>query len=220
MTALAVHGSHAAHIPHLSWPRVGAWSGSISLHLLVLALLLIPPVALQITRSIRTPDPIGRIIEVQPPPPPVPEMPTLVRHQAPAQIRNVTVPPVAPPVFTEHSNIEYSAPVNNAPPAIDHAPTGVVDSAPSAITYGHQTRVAYPRESLINHEQGTVILRVLVGADGVPQAIEIQKSSGFQRLDRAAREAVKGWSFNPALRGGVASSAWALVPVTFNLQQL
>jgi len=80
--------------------------------------------------------------------------------------------------------------------------------------------VPYPRESLINHEHGTVILKVLVSAEGLVQAVEIEKSSGYLRLDRAARDAVKGWSFHPALRNGAAQSGWALVPVTFDLQQL
>jgi len=219
MTALVVHASHAAHVPHLSWPRIGAWSGSISLHLLVLALLLIPPVALQLTRNIRTPDPIGRIIEVQPPPPPVPDMPTLVRHQTPTPIRRVTIAPVTPPIAAEHSAMEYTTPINDAPPAVDAGPAAP-DSEPSAIAYGKQTRVPYPRESLINHEQGTVILRVLVSADGLVQAVEIERTSGYIRLDHAARDAVRGWSFHPALRNGTAQSAWALVQVTFNLQQL
>ena len=218
MTALAVHAPHASHV-HLSWPRVGAWSGSFSLHIILIALLLTPPVALQITRTMRTPDPQARIIEVNPPPPPVPDMPTVVRHQAPTPIRHQTAPPVVAPVVAEQSAMAQPTPITEAPPAIDSHPA-IPDSAPSAIAYGHQTKVAYPKESLINREQGTVILRVLVGADGMVEAVEIEKTSGFYRLDKAAREAVRGWTFHPAMRGGVAASGWALVPVTFNLQNL
>jgi len=200
----------------LSWPRVGAWSGSISLHLLVLALLLVPPVAIELARRIETPDPVAHIInKVEPIPEPA--MPTVVQH------KRVPVQPIVRPVAPAVSEIKTTMPiattVDTTPPLIETKST-TPDSEPSAITYGHQTRVAYPRESLINHEQGTVILKVLVSAEGLVQAVEIEKTSGYLRLDRAARDAVKSWSFHPALRNGVAQSAWALVPVTFNLQQL
>ena len=218
MTALAVHASHAVHVPHLSWPRVGAWSGSISLHVLLLALLLTPPAALQVVRQVEKQQ-FYRLIppeEVAP----EPDLPVPVRKQIVVPIKRTVTPPIAtPPIDSEHSDVEYTVPLSDAPPAIDNKPTAP-DSEPSAIAYGRQTRVPYPRESLINHEQGTVILRVLVSAEGLVQAVEIEKTSGYIRLDRAARDAVKGWSFHPALRNGAAQSAWALVPVTFNLQQL
>jgi protein TonB len=218
MTALAVHASHAAPDSHLSWPRVGAWSGSISLHLLILAMLLIPPVALQVVRQIDRPVTL-RFIEPEVIKP-EPDLPLPVRKQVLVPVKRIVTPPVAKlPLAAEHSDIEYTVPLNDALPAIDNKPA-VPDSEPSAIAYGKQTRVPYPRESLINHEQGTVILRVLVSAEGLVQVVEIEKTSGYIRLDRAARDAVKGWSFHPALRNGAAQSAWALVPVTFNLQQL
>ena len=219
MTAMAVHASHAVHVPHLSWPRIGAWSGSFSLHTIVIALLLTPPVALQLQKRIHTPDPQVHIIEVKPPPV-IPDLPTPVRRQVqPVVKRQPVAPPITPHIVDEQSDMSVPTQVTDAPPAIERQ-AAIPDSEPSAITYGNTTRVAYPRDSLINREQGTVILRVLVGTDGKPQAVEIEKSSGYLRLDRAARDAVKGWSFHPAIRAGVASSAWALVPVTFNLQTL
>jgi len=219
MTALAVHASHAAHLPHLSWPRIGAWSGSISLHLLLLAVLLIPPVALQMARQIDHPVTL-RFIEPEIVKP-EPEMPMPVRkQQVVVPVKHIVTPPIATPsIVNEHSDMAYVAPNNDVPPANDNRPA-VPDSEPSAIAYGKQTRVPYPRESLINHEQGTVILKVLVSPEGLVLAVEIEKTSGFNRLDRAARDAVKGWSFQPAMRNGTTQSAWALVPVTFNLRQL
>ena len=218
MTALAVHASQVSHVPHLSWPRVGAWSGSFSLHIMVLALLLTPPVALQLQKQMRTPDPQVHIIEVKPPPL-IPELPNPVRKQLQQVVKRPVLAPPVKPVIEQHSDMGVPTQVVEMPPAIEHQ-AATPDSEPSAITYGNTTRVAYPRESLINHEHGTVILRVLVGADGTVQAVEIEKTSGFSRLDRAARDAVRGWTFHPAVRGGVAASAWALVPVTFNLQNL
>ncbi len=96
---------------------------------------------------------------------------------------------------------------------------GTADAAPSALAYGSRTQVPYPREALLRHEQGTVMLRVLVGVDGQPQQIEIERSSGSRTLDNAAREAVRRWSFKAGMRGGVAYAAWAMVPISFNLSQ-
>jgi protein TonB len=64
------------------------------------------------------------------------------------------------------------------------------------------------------------MLLVLVGPDGKVEDIRIEKSSGYTRLDRAARDAVKLWNFNPARHGGVAERAWAKVPISFTLSTL
>jgi len=201
----------------LSWLRIGAWSGSFSLHLVILALLLVPPVALEVARQAEKPISY-RFIEPEVVKP-EPVLPQPVRHQQTVPIKHVVTAPVTPPITTEPSDMSYAAPVVDAPPAIDNKPV-VADTEPSAITYGKQTRVAYPIDSLRAREQGTVILRVLISAAGLVQSVEIEKTSGWPRLDRAARDAVKAWTFHPATHGGVAQSAWALVPVTFNLQQL
>ena len=213
MTALAVRVPHA---DSLNWPRVGAWSGSISIHLFIVVLLLLPGAAIRIVRHADV-VPIVDVI-VQQPAKPVPVLPTpapLKTHQRAAPIVPPVVPVAAPP-----SNLPVAA-VDIAPPALTSAPANaaVGETAPSAIAYGSRTQVAYPIEALRNREQGTVVLSVLVGADGSVLGVEIERSSGSRSLDRAAREAVAKWRFHPATRNGVAHSAWASVPVTFNLSQ-
>ena len=59
---------------------------------------------------------------------------------------------------------------------------------------------------------------VLIGIDGTPQKVEISKSSGFDRLDRQAQEAVMRWRFVPGKRNGVPETMWNLVPVNFVLE--
>ncbi|HTI96885.1 MAG TPA: energy transducer TonB [Rudaea sp.] len=212
MTTLAVRVPHA---DALNWPRVGAWSGSISIHLFIVVFVLIPGAAIQIVRHAD----VVPIVNVITPPPskPLPVLPT----PAPLKARPHTAP-VAPPVIpvVAASNLPVVT-VDIAPPALTPpANTAMQETAPSAIAYGSRTKVAYPIEALRNREQGTVILSVLVGADGSVLGVEIEKTSGSRSLDRAAREAVAKWRFHPATRNGVAHSAWASVPVTFNLSQL
>ena len=78
----------------------------------------------------------------------------------------------------------------------------------------------YPHDAAQRHEQGTVILRVLVSADGLPQTIEIEKSSGARSLDNTARAAVARWTFQPGTLNGVRAALWAHVPIAFTLQNL
>lgn len=60
----------------------------------------------------------------------------------------------------------------------------------------------YPVESRRRREQGTVVLALTLGLDGGVETISLSKSSGFRRLDDAARDAVRGWRWKPFLRGG------------------
>jgi protein TonB len=62
------------------------------------------------------------------------------------------------------------------------------------------------------------VLRVHVGADGVPYAVDVVDSSRSRLLDRAAADAVKRWRFRPAQRDGQAVSGQVQVPISFNAQ--
>ena len=76
---------------------------------------------------------------------------------------------------------------------------------------------SYPALSRRNGETGRVMLRVQVGADGLPKNITIAESSLFPRLDEAALAAVKRWRFVPAKQGDQAITEWVLVPLNFKL---
>jgi protein TonB len=66
-------------------------------------------------------------------------------------------------------------------------------------------------------QQGRVLLRLEVAADGTAARAEVVRSSGVDALDRAARAAVARWRFQPARRGGRAVGATVEVPVVFRL---
>ncbi len=68
------------------------------------------------------------------------------------------------------------------------------------------------------HQQGRVIVRVVVGADGRPSSVAVGTSSGYPSLDEAAVAAVKDWTFAPALADGVPVEASADIPVVFRLE--
>ena len=66
-------------------------------------------------------------------------------------------------------------------------------------------------------EEGTVVIDVRVGADGSPQSVRVKKSSGFERLDEAAREAVNRCRFIPGKVNGVPQSMNYDAPYNFTL---
>jgi protein TonB len=217
MTALALR---SAPVLQMNWPRIGAWSGTLSMHLWALALLLTPPMAIELLQRPAPPPVVGRIINpppdtvpVQEPSPPVP-----IHHE---RHHVAEVVPVQSPTTQP---IEPSPPgiaKDSGPPDLGSSPPGpAVESAPTALAYGSSTRVAYPVEAARRGEHGTVILRVLVGIDGNPQIVEIETSSGSSRLDSAARNAVAHWNFRPGTRNGAPCSAWARVPIAFDLRSL
>jgi protein TonB len=65
--------------------------------------------------------------------------------------------------------------------------------------------------------QGTVTLRVWVGADGKASDIRVLRGVGFG-LEERATQTVRGWKFNPARDANHnAVSAWVIVEAVFRL---
>ncbi len=62
-----------------------------------------------------------------------------------------------------------------------------------------------------------MVLRFLVAPDGRVLQSEIEKSSGFRRLDEAARLALSACTFEPATVNGKPQQALALIPYTWRL---
>lgn len=73
----------------------------------------------------------------------------------------------------------------------------------------------YPPAALRRGEGGTVVLRVNVGADGVPAEVAVARRSGSRELDRAAMTAVRDWRFQPATRNGREIASVVEQPVEF-----
>lgn len=103
-----------------------------------------------------------------------------------------------------------------APPAEDVMP-GLgeyvyVEELPEAIK-----RVAprYPDLAREAGVDGTVLVQALVDKSGRVRDVKVQKS--VPMLDQAAIEAVKQWTFKPALSNNKPVAVWVAVPVKFSL---
>lgn len=83
----------------------------------------------------------------------------------------------------------------------------------------HNPAPAYPSLSRRRGEEGTVVLELLVLADGRVAHVKVKESSGYPLLDKAALNAVKRWRYTPARRGDQPIEFLYLQPITFELQQ-
>lgn len=125
-----------------------------------------------------------------------------------------TEPRPTPPAPTARTTepVTAAAPANDAP-----APESAIVLSPLDADYLNNPKPRYPVLSRRLGEEGRVVLRVLVHADGTPADVTVHKSSGHARLDEAALEAVRQWRFT-VRRNGMAVAAPVLVPISYTLQ--
>lgn len=76
----------------------------------------------------------------------------------------------------------------------------------------------YPRAAKRRGYQGKVMLSVHVDVDGGVDNLWVFESSGYRLLDNAALKAVKGWFFEPGMKGDKKVAMWVNVPVVFELK--
>ncbi len=135
-------------------------------------------------------------------------------------------PIVTAPADTQSAAVAPPAPVVAPPPVIAASPAfSTQPSDPAPLTppvfnadYLENPPPPYPGLSRRFGEQGRVILRILVDLQGRAAHVQLHASSGYARLDEAARATVKGWRFIPARRGAETVNAWVLVPISFRLE--
>ncbi|WP_363796815.1 energy transducer TonB [Lysobacter firmicutimachus] len=149
--------------------------------------------------------------------PPAPAMPLVVlppidrpgeaapldEHGTPARLAVRRVGPMSP---------TQSAAANAALPAL-----AVVTAARPL--FDRSPEPDYPPTALRRGEGGTVVVRIEVGADGVPGEVGLARRSGSRELDRAALTAVRDWRFRPATRDGTEVASVVEQPVEFRPRQ-
>jgi protein TonB len=174
------------------------------------------PVALLVRESLPKPLVKQRQPSQRPMPLPTPVVdapiattaPSPVSTIAPAESHPVEAPvakadpqPVAAPARTEPSPKEES-----------------VDQPRFDADYLDNPSPGYPPLSRKLREEGQVLLRVRVTAEGRPEQVNLHRSSGFDRLDERAINTVRQWKFMPARLGGKPVDAWVIVPIQFSLK--
>ena len=223
--------------------KLMGWLGVVGLHALLFAALQagldrtlvqnMPTVVQALLLEDRRPDmraePRPEPVKPMPPPvlkPPSPPVPTPPPSPAPAVAEPVVAPPMASPANAMAAVSAPPAPVSaSAAPSPASAPaTATAAAKPAAparttanVNMAQCEKPAYPSASRSMEEEGTVALRFLVGVDGKIVQSEIEKSSGYKRLDEAARAGLSKCQFKPATVDGKPEQAWTTIRYVWRL---
>lgn len=209
---------------------------------LIIAYILMTSLATDFTKPVDKPVELQIIQDIKPPPPKLeepkpkekpPEPPKMVEKVAkmpdpPKQVEKATpvqkLTPAQPtqtavatptPAPAAPSQSPVAAPVASAAPAAPAKPAGISRGV-SEGEAGCQ-KPEYPREALMNEEEGTVRIRVLVDASGKVIDSKVKKSSGSKSLDKAAIKAYSLCTFKAAMKDGVPQQEWYEIEYPFTI---
>lgn len=102
------------------------------------------------------------------------------------------------------------------PPAAAPQSPGTSETTPARVLVNPSP--VYPPDALRRGLEGLVLLRVTIGPDGRVTEVSVARSSGVRKLDESARDAVRRWKFEPAMRDGNTVEWTARLPVRFRLK--
>lgn len=176
---------------------------------------------------------LTRIIEIEPPkvappPPPPPPKPAPKVPKPPPQPVAIREPVPTPAPNAPTGVVEPQPPAPPMPVPAPPAPTPPAPPAPPRLVevtqgeteYIRPPRVVYPSLSKRSGESGVVVIAVYYNGAGRAVRGSVFKSSGFERLDRAAYEAVMASQVTPFRRAGTDANTEYLLkaPINFVLE--
>ncbi|WP_109481356.1 energy transducer TonB [Paraburkholderia sp. C35] len=221
-------------------PRIATVTGIvIGLHVIARAIAFtvrtVPPLPIETPRTITAellppPAPAAAPVAIDSAPPPPKPVP-VQKVKPKVQPRPTPKPTPAPmPVAQAPSQHEISAPVDPAPPAppapaAPAAPAAPVAKPVMSITAPKDAshlscnivEPTYPAMSRRRGETGRAIVQFILSASGRIENVELKKSSGSDRLDQAALDAIRSSSCKPYLVDGEAVRVPAVQPFDFSL---
>ncbi|KUZ68706.1 energy transducer TonB [Burkholderia ubonensis] len=185
-----------------------------------------------ITAQLITPAPIAQQVAAESIPQPAPPKPTprvkpKVEPKPVPKVSKPTPQPVAPspvpsptPAPAADPTPAPVAPAAAAPSAAPGPARETMDvSAPKNVPTLQCAFVKpdYPPMSRRRGESGTAYVHFVVGVTGKVESIELQKSSGYPRLDEAALAAMRASTCRPYIENGQAIRAARTQPYNFGL---
>lgn len=149
--------------------------------------------------------------------------PEVAEQQAPQQ--TVTTSPVNR--TQTHVEFELDTVVADAPVRKGNSNTDVVvesmngaNTAPALDPGNALNRPpVFPQELVSRGVSGTVKLEVVVQPDGKVKSTRVVASTGSEKLDQIAQQAVAKWQFRPGLTNGQAATKKVIVPITFKIEK-
>lgn len=202
------------------WRKGGSILVVLLFHVLILQVLITDMVPR--SEAMKPPSLEVSLIEPAKPPPLVkaPEPPKIAEKPRPVQVRRPVLPPrpVPTPVQSNegltpppaHPKAEEAAPVAAPAPAL-HIPAQV-DASSSC------EAPRYPTSSRLAGESGSVRLLFLINQQGEVEQSRVERSSGFERLDEAARDALSLCHFKPGTVDGRPERSWTRLDYVWRLK--
>ncbi len=153
-----------------------------------------------------------------PPPPPKNQPPPPPDYVPPVEVQVNTPPPVNA-IAAVSNKPQPEAPPSPLPVASNPAPAPAAPARTAAvISAASCAKPDYPSASLRLEEEGTVTLKFLVGVDGKVKESAVEKTSGFRRLDEAARQGLSKCQFKPGTENGHPVEGWANLKYAWKLE--
>ncbi|WP_175734820.1 energy transducer TonB [Burkholderia ambifaria] len=185
-----------------------------------------------ITAQLITPAPIAQQVAAESIPQPAPPKPTpRVKPKVEPKPVQKAAKPAPQPVAQSPAPLPTPAPAADPTPA-PAAPSAAAPAAtPSPARETMQVSAPknvptlqcnfvkpdYPSMSRRRGESGTAYVHFVVGVTGKIESVELQKSSGYPRLDDAALDAMRSTTCRPYIENGQAIRAARTQPYNFGL---
>jgi|AGTN01.3.fsa_nt_gi TonB family C-terminal domain len=172
----------------------------------------------QVVEVLRPPIEATLIEEVKPPPkPPPPVLPPKLLAPPPPYLPPPDIQVRQPPPPNAIAAVTREKPPEAPPPVAARAPepvrvAPVIDAARSCAP------PEYPAVSRRLEESGAVVLQFLIGVDGRVADSKVERSSGFARLDEAARAALSRCRFKPGSVDGRPEQSWARLRYVWKIE--
>ncbi|WP_147373987.1 energy transducer TonB [Massilia cavernae] len=125
---------------------------------------------------------------------------------------------IAPHVLLMFGFAVVTAAIPAAQPSVQSAPGPVF--LPATPIRKANRLPPYPKDSMLEGEEGSVLVRLTIAADGQVDYVQLVKSSGSAALDRTTVRWIKArWRFHPATRNGQPVVSTITIEVTFALRR-
>jgi len=145
-------------------------------------------------------------------PPETPVAPNQLTPRNPTTITRPELPPIEPwrqEINTKHIDGPIPGPViqTGGPDIVDGGGSGgLVPAHPGTTKMAkadfESCKPSYPRSAVLEGDEGTVRLRMEIGADGHLLSSAVVQSSGYAVLDKAALNALSKCTFEAAVQDG------------------
>jgi protein TonB len=153
-----------------------------------------------------------------PPPPPPPPAKNLPPPPPPTFVPQADMPQTNAPASSNAIAAVTTAAPQPAPVVVAPPPAPMV-RVPAVINASlNCQKPEYPAASRRDEEEGTVQLRFLIDVDGRVIQSQVEKTSGSNRLDEAARAALSRCQFKPGTLDGRPEQSWASMRYTWRLE--